>query len=222
MNWSWLAEARALWAKELRVELRARHSLQAVVLFACAALVLGSLALGPTRSTPEERALFGPVLFWLIVLFSATLGLPRHFVREEEMGTADLLRLAASPQAVYLGKWGAAVSEIWLLELLLLPLLTIFLDLNLAGFETHWGIGLLLGGLGLASASTLLAAIAAQARTPSALFAALALPILLPLLTLLVALVHAEDPHVLTVQLLLYDGAVLAAGFLLFPAVWKR
>jgi heme exporter protein B len=166
--------------------------------------------------------LFGPVLFWLIVLFSAALGLPRHFVREEELGTADLLRLALSPHAVYGGKWAAAVTEVWLLEVLLLPLLTLFLDLELRGRLGSWSLALFLGGIGLASSSSLLSSIAAQARSPSALFAALAIPVLLPLLMLLVGLAHTEEPLAWTLLLLLYDGLVMAAGFLLFPAVWRR
>lgn len=222
MSWSWLADVRALWKKELRIELRSRHGLQAVLLFALAALVLGSLALGPTRTSPEERMLFGPVLFWLIALFSAALGLPRHFVREEELGTADLLRLALPPQAVYGGKWCAAVTEVWLLELLMLPLLLLFLDLELQGKLLAWSVALFLGGIGLASGSTLLSSMAAQARSPAALFAALALPVFLPLLMLLVGLAHTEEPFAWTLQLLLYDVLIMAAGFLLFPAVWRR
>lgn len=210
------------------MELRSRHGLQAVFLFAFASLVLGSLALGPTRTSPEERLLFGPVLFWMIVLFSASLGLPRHFVREEEMGTADLLRLSASARAVFLGKLAAATSELLVLELLLVPLLLVFLDLRLPGSPQLWILEILLGGFGIAAASTLLGAIASQTRSPSALFGALALPILMPLLMLLVALGGAvggfqpERSHALLAQLLLYDALVTAAGFVLFPAVWKR
>jgi ABC-type transport system involved in cytochrome c biogenesis permease component len=64
----------------------------------------------------------------------------------------------------------------------------------------------------------------AQGRGASTLFAVLALPVLLPALALAVAasraaLVGAGGDDALTL-LLLYDGSVVVAGFLLFPAIW--
>ena len=81
------------------------------------------------------------------------------------------------------------------------------------------------GGYGLATGSSLVAAIIAQARSKGTLFAVLSFPILLPLLLLAVELTRnaaAGDPAGMALpQLLLYDGSVTIAGLMLFPAVWN-
>jgi len=81
------------------------------------------------------------------------------------------------------------------------------------------------GGLAIAAATTVLAAIVAQGRGASTLFAVLALPILLPALALAVGVSRgAFGPLVgngLLQQLLLYDGMIVVGGFLVFPAVWN-
>ena len=87
-------------------------------------------------------------------------------------------------------------------------------------------LALALGGLGLAAASTLVAAIAAQGEGKTTLFSVLALPVLVPLLLLAVTLTRAAFAEAtelgpIVTQLLLYDGSVVVAGFMLFPAVWN-
>jgi heme exporter protein B len=84
---------------------------------------------------------------------------------------------------------------------------------------------LALGGLGLAAASTLVAVMVAQARGRGTLFAVLLFPVLLPLLLMAVQLtqqaVTGEAAGVALTQLLLYDAAVVVAGFMLFPSMWN-
>ena len=74
-------------------------------------------------------------------------------------------------------------------------------------------------------ASTLVAAIVAQGRGRTPLFAALAFPILVPLLALAVAATRgALGGTVLEgvlAQLVLYDASVAVAGLMLFPPVWN-
>jgi heme exporter protein B len=81
------------------------------------------------------------------------------------------------------------------------------------------------GGLGLAIASTLLAAIVAQAQGRAALFPILAFPLLLPLLLLAVELtrgaVGGSVGEGVLANLLLYDGAMAVAGLMLFPVIWN-
>jgi heme exporter protein B len=223
MRSSWAAEAAAVFAKDWRCELRTRHAVATLALFAITTLIVASLVLGPIGNDPARAAQIVPVLIWLILLFATASGLPRAFVHEEETGTAIALRLAGRPSAVFAGKLLHVTCLVAALELIVAPLAAVLFDLSIAD-PLGFAIALGGGGLAIAAATTLLAAMVAQGRGASTLFAVLALPVLLPALALAVAasraaLVGAGGDDALTL-LLLYDGSVVVAGFLLFPAIW--
>ena len=221
---AWTRETAAIFAKDWRVELRTRHALHTLLLFALTTLVTVSLALGPAGVSSSERSTVLPALLGIILLFAAAAGLPRGFVHEEETHTATALRLAATPSAVFCGKALYSGCLLLALEALLVPLYLAVMQLPVAS------PGLLLaaltaGGAGLAIASTLLAAIVAQAQGRGALFPILAFPVLLPLLLLAVELtrgaVTGSAGAGVLANLLLYDGAMAVAGLMLFPLVWN-
>lgn len=221
---SWLAEAAAVFAKEWRSELRTRYALSTLGLFAVTTLITVSISLGPLGVATMERTTVMPVLLWVILLFSVMAGLPRAFVHEEESKTALALRLAAEPSAVFVGKLAYSWTVVMALGALVVPLFSTMMQL-----EVKTPVLLLLavvaGGYGLAAGGTLVAAIIAQARSSSGLFAVLALPVLLPLLVLAIDLTRAsvagDFVPVVPVQLLLYDASVTVAGLMLFPVVWN-
>lgn len=224
MSSGWAAEALAVFAKDWRCELRSRHAISTLGLFAVTNLIVASLILGPIGNDPRQAAEVVPVLIWLILLFAAAAGLPRAFVHEEESRTAIALRLAARPSAVFAGKLGHVASLVLALDAIVAPLAVVLFDLAPAR-PLGFAAALAGGGLAIAAATTLLAAIVAQGQGASTLFAVLALPVLLPALALAVAATRAAvagvDADGMLTLLLLYDGSVVVAGFLLFPAVWN-
>jgi heme exporter protein B len=222
-----LAGARAVLAKDLRTEWRTRVALSALFLFAFAVLVLVGYAVGPTRLSPEDRPTVNSVLLWIVLFFSAMTGLARVFVREEETGTAAALRLRAAPHAVFLGKLLANVLILFVLALFVVPVFLGMMSFDIRCPELLVAL-LLLGGLGLASASTFVAAIVAKASAKSTLFAVLATPLLLP--PLVAAVMGTRVAATQTdlaggvdyLKLLFaYDGVITTAAFLLFEAVWR-
>ena len=134
----------------------------------------------PGTGEPPTRivVLPQPALLWVILLFAAAAGLPRGFVHEEETHTATALRLAATPSALFCGKALYSASLLLALEALLAPLYVAVMQLPIAR-PALLVAALACGGLGLAIASTLLAAIVAQAQGRAALFPILAFPVLL-------------------------------------------
>ena len=221
---AWAGQAVAVLVKDWRAELRTRHALHTLLLFAVTTLITVSMALGPAGVDSSMRSSVLPAMLWVILLFAASAGLPRGFVHEEETHTATALRLAAAPSAVFCGKALYSASLLLAVEALLVPLYLAVMDLPLAS------PGLLLlalgaGGLGLAVGSTLLAAIVAQAQGRGALFPILAFPVLLPLLLLAVELTRGAVTGTVgdgvVANLLAYDGAIAVAGLMLFPLVWN-
>lgn len=221
---NWLADASALFIKEWRSELRTRYALNTLLLFALTTLVVVGVALGPLGTSDVARIEVLPVIFWLILLFAASAGLPRAFVREEESGTATALRLAATPSSLFIGKTIYSFTLLVGLEIVVTPLYVAMMQLTVSRAGTLIA-ALLLGGFGLAAGSTLIAAIIAQARGRGMLFSVLAFPILMPLLLLAIALTRAaiggDGGDTWTTELLLYDATVTVAGLMLFPVVWN-
>ena len=222
---SWWSEARAVWAKDWRVELRARYALSTVALFSFSTLVVVSLALGPLGVSSSERHGTLPVILWILVLFAATAGVPRTFLGEEEAHTAAALRLWARPSALYAGKLAFAATLLFALEILVAPLFVGISRLEVAS-PAILVAALTAGGYGLAAGSTLVAAIVSQARGRSSLFPVVAFPILIPVVLLGVELTRtavsgAGSGGELLAQLLLLDATLTVAGFMLFPALWE-
>jgi heme exporter protein B len=212
----------AILRKDLRSELRSRYALNALLMFALSALAAVSFSISGNALSPGLHA----ALFWIVLFFSAMSGLSRSFVKEEESHTVVALKLSASPSAVYLGKLCFNILLLGILDLMLIPLAVILLHLPVA----DWPLFLLvvgIGSVGLAGASTILAAIVAKASSKGPLFAVLAFPILLPLLvtairgTLLSLQGRPITEATSELRLLIsYLGVMITASIFLFDAVW--
>jgi len=221
----WISCAWAVFRKDLQVELRTRYALGAVLLFAVTTLVAVSAALSATTVHSEVKA----ALLWIVLLFAALSGLARVFVREEEAGTAPLLRLFAPATAVYAGKWLFNIALVFAVESVSVPLFLVVLPPVTVNYGLLSGV-LVLGGIGLAGASTFVAALIAQASSgKSALFFIVAFPVLLPLLLIAVqgtvgafdALPsHLEHSRADLGMLAVYGLVMTTASFLLFEYIW--
>jgi len=221
----WITCAWAVFRKDLQVELRTRYALGAVLLFAVTTLIAVSAALSATTVHAEVKA----ALLWIVLLFAALSGLARVFVREEEAGTAPLLRLSAPATAVYAGKWLFNIALVFAVETVSVPLFLVVLPINNVNFGLLLGV-LSLGGVGLAGASTFIAALIAQASSgKSALFFIVAFPVLLPLLLIAVQgtvgafgtlPTHQAHSRADLGMLAVYGLVMTTASFLLFEYIW--
>jgi len=176
--------------------------------------------------TLTQAAMAG--MLWVVMFFAAMSGLSRSFVSEEERGTAMTLQLLAHPSAIYTGK---LVFNIVLTFALNAFILTSFIlvmpNFQVNQMELFWLV-IALGGLGIAAATTIIAAIIAKANTKGTLFPVLSFPVLLPLLMAGISAtkIAMEDKVWDAVwpdlQLLgSYVVVVITASFLLFEYVWK-
>ncbi|MCK4574117.1 MAG: heme exporter protein CcmB [candidate division Zixibacteria bacterium] len=214
----------AVYVKDLRLELRTRYALNAILMFGVTTLAVVSFAVGQTGLSPKLLA----ALYWVIMFFSAMSGLSQGFVREEETGTALALKLTADPTAVYLGKLFFNFSLLSTMTIIITPLFFVFTDApndNLAPFV----LILILGVIGLCGATTLIAAIIAKAAVKGALFAVLSFPLLL---TLLIGLISAsqkvfDGQTIMEIGtdlqfLVAYAVIMITGSILLFKFVWQE
>jgi heme exporter protein B len=218
----------AVFVKDIRSELRTRYALNVLVLFAASTAVAVSFAvpqLGLQRDT--QAIVIQAALLWIALLFAALNGLSRSFVQEEERRTSLALRLAAPPLAVYLGKFLFNLTLLVVLDTVTTLLFLVFLRVEIGNIGLFVAV-LSVGGLCLVTATTLLAAIIAQANFRSGLFAVLAFPLIVPLLVVAIQCTTvavgggAWSQGVPLLRLLLaYAVATFVASLMLFRFVWE-
>lgn len=218
----WLSGAWAVFHKDLKLELRSRYAINTLLLFALSSLLLIRFTSNLEAADTRIQA----ALLWIVVLFSAAVGLGRVFISEEERGTVLLLQLNTRGSMVLAGKLLFNFALTAVLTLLTVAAFLLLLDVTVRSNAVFWLI-LLLGGLGLSGAMTLIAAIIARTANQGPLLAVLSFPVLVPLLLTSVRATEAAmegttwaamNSEVFT--LVAYAGAVITASFLLFDFVW--
>jgi heme exporter protein B len=194
----YLADVGALARKDLLLELRARDTLPAMLLFVISTLVVFHFVLPGDSS---ELAATG--LLWVALVFTALLGLSRTFAAEREHGVIDGLVLAPSDRsAIWLGKTLSLLAFLMLAEVLALPAFALFFG------EVDWPMiaGVALANLGIAAVGTLLAAVAAASRARELLLPLLFLPLAIPIVIGGVGASVAGEPARYVGFLALYDA----------------
>ncbi len=217
---AWAREALAMLTKDLRSELRTKYALNAIIMFAVVTLAAVSFAVGQFAIGNDVRAAF----LWIVLFFSAMSGLGRVFIKEEDANTVHALRLAASPSVVYVGKLAFNTLLLFLLAVIVVPLFTVLMGLQVMNAGLFVGV-VVLGTAGLAGAATIIAAIIAKASAKGELFAVLAFPILLPLLITAIGGTRVAldgGPGSGEIQFLLsYLVVMVTVSLMLFDFVWN-
>ncbi len=221
----WLSAAWALLQKDLQLELRSRYVVNVLLVFVLSALLVVALAAGGDALDARIQA----GLLWIVILFAAALGLGRSFVAEEERGTVLLLRLNATGTTVYAGKLVLSFVSVLVVNSVLLGAFLVLFSVEVARPGLLM-VTIALGTLGLAGATTLLAAIIARTARRGPLLPMLLFPLLCPLLLSAVSATHLSLSGVplgtwrAAADSLLamagFTGVVISASVLLFDYVW--
>jgi heme exporter protein B len=195
---TYFSDVRALARKDLLLELRARDTLPAMLLFVVAVFVVFHFSL-PARSS--ELAASG--LLWVVVLFTALLGLGRAFVPEREQRMFDGLVLAPCDRsAIWLAKSLAVLAFLMLAEAVALPVFALFF--HAIGGPTI--AAFLLADLGICAVGTFVGAMAVVTRARDLLLPLLFLPLAIPILIGGVGASVVDDPGRYLAFLGLYDA----------------
>ena len=171
---NYLADVRALTRKDLLLELRARDTLPAMLLFVVAVFVVFHFSLPASSSDLAANG-----LLWVAIVFTALLGLGRAFVPEREQRVFDGLVLAPSDRsAIWLAKALATLAFLALAELVALPVFALFFH----GIGGATILAFLLADIGICSVGTLVGAMAVVTRARDLLLPLLFLPLAIPIL----------------------------------------
>ena len=215
--------ALAILLKDVRIEWRTRESLASVFVLGVLLLVVFSVAHDPE---PEAAPALAPAVLWVTFVFTGLLGVQRGFLVERENDClAGLLSAPLDPAEIYAGKLAANVVLLAVTQAVVVPLVGLFLHLDLWPVLPGLLVVLLLGNVGFAALATLFAAVAVRTRAREVMLPLLLLPLLVPLLigavqatrsVLAGGLAAARDG---VAVLGAFDVVFVVAGWLLFAYV---
>ena len=195
---SYLADVRALARKDLLLELRARDTLPAMLLFVVATFVVFHFSL-PSGSS----RLAASGLLWVAIVFTALLGLGRAFVPEREQRVLDGLVLAPCDRsAIWLAKGIATLAFLAAAEVVALPVFALFFH----GLRASTVAGVVLADVGICAVGTFLGAMAVATRARDLLLPLLFLPLAIPIVVGGVGASVAGSPGRYLAFLGLYDA----------------
>ena len=196
MNYAY--DVGALARKDLLLELRARDTLPAMLLFVVATFVVFHFAL-PAHSS----RLAASGLLWVAIIFTALLGLGRAFVPEREQRTLDGLVLAPCDRsAIWLAKAIATFAFLAAAEVVALPVFALFFH----GLHPATIGAVALADVGICAVGTFLGAMAVATRARDLLLPLLFLPLAIPIVVGGVGASVVSSPGRYLAFLVLYDA----------------
>ena len=205
------ADVAVLARKDLTLELRARDTLPAMLLFVVSTLVVFHFALPKHSSDLAAKG-----LLWVAIVFTALVGLTRAFVAEREQRLIDGLLLAPCDRsAIWLAKSASVLAFLGIAELVALPAYAAFF--SAIGWSTI--VAVLLADIGIVAVGTLLAAVAAVSRTRELLLPLLFLPLAIPVVVGGVGASVVDDPGRYLAFLCLYDAVFAIISWASFEYV---
>jgi heme exporter protein B len=184
-----IAAARAILAKDLRIEWRTKESVPAMTLFTVTVYVL--FHFGLDRDSLDGELASG--VLWVTLLLAAVIGVTRLFAAEREQGGIDALLLSpADRTGLFLAKAAALFLFLTAVEIVAVPLFALLLLGPGLGAALPELLAILaLANLGVAAVGALVSALAAETRARELIVPLLLLPLLVPLL---IASAQATEP----------------------------
>ena len=205
--------------KEIKTDWRNKYPVLGILLYLTSIIVISYMSFISFISPEVWNA-----IFWLITLFTSVNAIAKSFVQEENRSL--YYYFLVSPNKIIASK--LIYSNFYQLILVILTFLIFGIFLGFPKIEGWFFINLILGSIGLASAFTMVSALASKAENSSMLMAILGFPIIIPILLLATSnskklLLGASFGDVSSnlLTLLSVNIIIIALSFILFPFTWK-
>lgn len=217
-----MRETAELIYKDFMLEIRQRYAINGILLYVFSTIFVVQLCFG--RIIDEKTWI---ALFWIILLFAAFNAVSKSFVQESSSRRLYYYMIA-SPFSVVVSKMIYNSLLMVMLGSLSLGLFTVFMGYP-GLYAALFVPAFLFGSIGLASALTMVSAIASRTGNNAALMAILGFPVVLPLLLLLVKAsqkslggpVGISEILTLLSAIILIDVVVILLAVILFPYLWR-
>jgi heme exporter protein B len=218
-----LKEIIELIKKDFLLEIRQKYALNAILLYVVSTVFVVQLSFGRII---EDNAWIS--LFWIILLFAAFNAVSKSFIQEHTARRLYYFMIAA-PVSIIVSKIIYNSLLMVALGFLSLGLYVLFLgipELNPSLFYPSF----ILGCIGIASALTMVSAIASTAGNNAALMAVLGFPVVIPILLLVINAFKNSFQEIIPLlqiikslsSLLLIDAVIVILAVILFPYLWRK
>jgi heme exporter protein B len=166
--------------KDLAIEFRTRTAFFSSLVFAVLALTIFYFTWDESIVTPNDRA---PGVLWVVLTFSALLGLQRSFaIEEHDRGIDALLVSPISREAIYLGKAIGNLIFLCAVQAVAIPALALFYNMPVGRPLVVVSGIVFLAMVGIVAVGTLFSAMAVNTRLAELLLPMLSLPFFVPIL----------------------------------------
>lgn len=168
-----------LW-KDLLSEFRTKEMILSMLVFSIMVAVIFDFAFPPGSEFIREAS---PGILWMTFIFAGLLGMNRSFVYEVDKGCLHGLMLAPIDRTfIYVGKFLVNFIFITIVELITLPIFSIFFDFNLMNSPGLLLLVVVLSTIGLSVIGTLFASISVNTRTREVMLPILHFPVSIPII----------------------------------------
>ncbi|MHA2177458.1 MAG: heme exporter protein CcmB [Candidatus Thorarchaeota archaeon] len=165
---SGLSAAFAIAKKDIVVQLRKKFEAFSMFLFALIAVLAFSFALVSQGSIPED---VGSAMLWVIIFFTGMFGFAPIFLSESETGTLTGLATAPIPAwSVYLGKVIYGFVLMGIVELFLVPIITVLFGFSFLNDIPLTIATLVVGTLDLAAVGSMASALTMPSESKATVF----------------------------------------------------
>jgi heme exporter protein B len=166
--------------KDLAIEFRTRTAFFSSLVFAVLALTIFYFTWDESVVTPNDRA---PGVLWVVLTFSALLGLQRSFgLEEHDRGIDALLVSPISRESIYLGKAIGNLLFLCAVQAVAIPALALFYNMPVGRPLVVVSGIVFLAMVGIVAVGTLFSAMAVNTRLAELLLPMLSLPFFVPIL----------------------------------------
>ena len=166
--------------KDLAIEFRTRTAFFSSLVFAVLALTIFYFTWDESVVAPNDRA---PGVLWVVLTFSALLGLQRSFgLEEHDRGIDALLVSPISRESIYLGKAIGNLIFLSAVQLVAIPALALFYNMPVGRPLLVVSGIVFLAMVGIVAVGTLFSAMAVNTRLAELLLPMLSLPFFVPIL----------------------------------------
>ena len=164
--------------KDLKIEFRAKGTLNLMILFALMTSMMFSASI--PLSLAKKTA---PSLLWLVFLFVGVLGYSRAFLREVELETLEGLKISpVAPTSVLIGKILYNLVLMILMEAIILPIFIGLFNLDVAS-PILMVLSITLGNVGFVIVVSSLSILVVKSKMREMLLPVLTFPVVFPIIT---------------------------------------
>lgn len=208
--------------KDLAIETSAGGVFPAVAAFAV--VIVSVLHFTNVFPSAPSAANAAPGMFWISTLFAAAISFERSFeVERKSEAIRSILMSPVDRGAVFIGKTVANLLLLTAVQLVFIPVFTLFFSLDILSVPVLFAATVFAGTVGIAAVGTALSALSAQTSMKGVVFPVLLFPLLLPVLIsaseALSAVLGGAPAHDFPRHmkvLISFDFAFLAAGALVY------